>query len=89
MESILETTRRGHEEIERLEQAITNELADRAKTVGGPEDFIATPAKASSFHQHRDKILQDHRVKKHLLRIRDRSKTLLELYADEDGCVDT
>jgi hypothetical protein len=34
MESVLEVQRRGHEEIERLEQAITDELADRAKTVG-------------------------------------------------------
>ncbi|KAI9023289.1 hypothetical protein DFJ74DRAFT_668466 [Hyaloraphidium curvatum] len=66
MESILETQRRMHEEIERLEQAITDELAQRAKT-------------------HRDKMLQDHRVKKYLVRIKDRSKALLELYADDDG----
>ncbi|KAI9331044.1 hypothetical protein BDR26DRAFT_870589 [Obelidium mucronatum] len=63
---LLETQRRAHEEIERLQEQVAAELTTRHK-------------------KHLDKLIQQHRIKKHLDRIQHLSQFLIDTYADVNG----
>ncbi|KAJ3241615.1 hypothetical protein HDU78_001744 [Chytriomyces hyalinus] len=66
MQSILETQRRAHEEVERLGDLVADEMATRHK-------------------KHLGKLVQQHRIHRHLERIQSRSAFLIDSYNDLDG----
>ncbi|KAF3927689.1 hypothetical protein ABW21_db0203725 [Orbilia brochopaga] len=86
MTTILENQRLLHEELERLEQAVADRLAEEARTVGHANRTPAIqPTYVYNFLQIRDRLIRDHEVGHFLTRFENQSKRLFDLYADKDG----
>jgi splicing factor 3A subunit 3 len=81
---ILEEQRFLHEDLERLEQAISDRVAEDPRHVGASDknfaDYKLTPTR-----QVRERLDRDHQIAGFLDRIQDQSKRLLDIYNDADG----
>jgi len=80
---ILEEQRFLHEDLERLEQAISDRVAEEPRHVSVPHTrnkvmLILNP-------QVRERLNRDHQIAGFLDRIQDQSTRLLDLYKDADG----
>lgn len=90
MDSVYETQRRAHEELERCEQAMADAFADAGSTVrwrlGRPPPLASlTPPPRGPSVQHVDRVNTEHFVKRMLDRSRARAEELAALYEDRDG----
>lgn len=80
---ILEEQRFLHEDLERLEQGISDRVAEDPKQASSylPE----TRSQVLTAHQVRERLNRDHQIAGFLDRIQDQSKRLLEIYKDSNG----
>ncbi|KAF3933050.1 hypothetical protein ABW20_dc0107251 [Dactylellina cionopaga] len=87
MTMVLENQRLLHEELERLEQAVADRLAEDTRTVGTANHSKKTVLHAHihNFLQIRERLIRDHEVGHFLTRFENQSKRLFDLYTDEDG----
>lgn len=93
----VETQRRLHEEIDRLEQAVVDQFMLNPKNVSASgmsgvltnERLGCNMATEANIYrtnqQQKERLLQEHTVDGYLDRITARSKDLQMLYKDEDG----
>lgn len=87
MDSVLEVQRKAHEELDRLEAAIVNELVDAPKNVR----LLSLTNVANLFFlfflggQHQNRIARDTRVLHLIERSQKRSVQALELSEDQSG----
>lgn len=81
---ILEEQRFLHEDLERLEQGISERVAEEPRHVSSP---LLLPSYMLCSHpmQVRDRLNRDHQIAGFLDRIQNQSKRLLEIYKDADG----
>ena len=79
---ILEEQRFLHEDLERLEQGISDRVAEDPRHVR-PQARVK--AIANSSRQVRERLNRDHQIAGFLDRIQDQSKRLLEIYKDAEG----
>ena len=80
---LLEETRFLHEDLERLEQGISDRLADEPKHA-----CIHHPLRSnllSVTFQIRDRLARDHQISDFLNRIQNQSKRLLDVYSNAEG----
>lgn len=83
---IFEEQRFIHEDLERLEQAIADRVAEEPRNVSNPSVSISSlSANLLFYFQIRDRLARDHEVAHFLKRIEDQSKRLLDIYKDADG----
>jgi splicing factor 3A subunit 3 len=83
---LLEDQRFIHEDLERLEQAVADRVAEKPRNVS----YYALGVHGVScvltlFEQIREELARDHELAKLLNRIEEQSKRLLEIYKDADG----
>ena len=79
---LLEDQRFLHEDLERLEQAISDRIAEDPRQVGRlPGNLRAI----LTFTKIRDRLNRDHQVAGFLSRIQEQSKRLFEIYNDTEG----
>lgn len=79
---LLEDQRSLHEDLERLEQAISDRVAEDPRNVCS----LRTTLKSSlTRSQIKDRLNRDHQVNGFLTRIQEQSKRLLDIYKDADG----
>lgn len=81
---ILEEQRFLHEDLERLEQAISDRVAEEPRHVGC-HSYIRTIYKLTFSAKVRERLNRDHQIAGFLDRIQDQSKRLLDIYKDTDG----
>ncbi|RMZ89549.1 hypothetical protein DV736_g3214, partial [Chaetothyriales sp. CBS 134916] len=84
---LVEEQRFLHEDLERLEQAIAERVAEDPKNVRflcGTQPWRLAPAPAY-IQQIKDRLNRDHQINNFLTRIQDQSRRLLDLYKDADG----
>jgi splicing factor 3A subunit 3 len=81
---ILEEQRFLHEDLERLEQAISDRVAEEPRHVGRPGQN-QTDHKLTFSAKVRERLNRDHQIAGFLDRIQDQSKRLLDIYKDADG----
>jgi splicing factor 3A subunit 3 len=90
---ILEEQRLLHERTERIEQAISDLLAEDPRHVSTrkfPAKFKGPSPKyirSLTLHQSAERLNRDHQVAQLLDEVRDVSKRLLSIYTDEDGAL--
>ena len=78
---LIEDQRFLHEDLERLEQAIAERVAEDPKNVGLPHSS-RTP---TYLLQIKDRLNRDHQINGFLIRIQEQSRRLLDIYKDADG----
>jgi splicing factor 3A subunit 3 len=81
---ILEEQRFLHEDLERLEQGISDRVAEEPRHVRAPQRSNI-PAQLIKSRQVRERLNRDHQIAGFLDRIQDQSKRLLDIYKDADG----
>ena len=81
---ILEEQRFLHEDLERLEQGISDRVAEEPRHVRASHRSDRV-AKLILPHQVRERLNRDHQIAGFLDRIQDQSKRLLDIYNDADG----
>lgn len=83
---LLEDQRFIHEDLERLEQAVADRVADKPRNVSSPAALMQKSLRANNYvSQIREKLANEHELAKFLDRIEVQSKRLLEIYKDADG----
>jgi splicing factor 3A subunit 3 len=80
---ILEEQRFLHEDLERLEQAISDRVAEDPRHVSS--STVHLEISLTLWFQVRERLNRDHQIAGFLDRIQDQSKRLLEIYKDADG----
>lgn len=80
---LLEETRFLHEDLERLEQGISDRLADEPKHASINHHLHATLLSLPS--QIRDRLARDHQISEFLIRIQNQSKRLLDVYGNAEA----
>ena len=78
---LLEDQRFLHEDLERLEQAITDRVAEDPKNAS-PKP-VASCAMLTEF-QIKDRLIRDHQINGFLIRIQEQSQRLLNIYKDTE-----
>jgi splicing factor 3A subunit 3 len=81
---ILEEQRFLHEDLERLEQGISDRVAEEPRHVRASQRSKSLPELTSST-QIRERLNRDHQIAGFLDRIQNQSKRLLDIYKDTDG----
>ncbi len=81
---ILEEQRFLHEDLERLEQAISERVAEEPRQVSSWVDIYISYLLLTAL-QVRDRLNRDHQIAGFLDRIQNQSKRLLDIYKDADG----
>ena len=79
---ILEEQRFLHEDLERLEQGISDRVAEEPRHVSAGEPQYRNSLTA---YQIRERLNRDHQIAGFLDRIQEQSKRLLEIYKDAEG----
>ncbi|KAJ6107233.1 hypothetical protein N7523_008556 [Penicillium sp. IBT 18751x] len=83
---LLEDQRFIHEDLERLEQAVADRVAEKPRNVSYFALVIHDLSLMLNFlGQIREELARDHELAKLLNRIEEQSKRLLEIYKDADG----
>ena len=83
---LLEEQRFLHEDLERLEQGISDRVADDPRHVGSTEGWhLAGQFRVLTTVQIRDRLNRDHQIAGFLNRIQAQSKRLLDIYNDTEG----
>lgn len=80
---LLEDQRFIHEDLERLEQAVADRVAEVPRNVSVLTDGL--PHMLTKYSQIRGRLARDHELAKLLDRIEVQSQRLLEIYKDTDG----
>ena len=81
---LFEDQRFLHEDLERLEQGISDRVAEDPRHVRTPCEVTSSQLANSSL-QIRDRLNRDHQISGFLNRIQDQSKRLLDIYKDTEG----
>ena len=83
---LLEEQRFLHEDLERLEQGISDRVADDPRHVGSTEGWrLGGHFRVLTTVQIRDRLNRDHQIAGFLNRIQAQSKRLLDIYNDTEG----
>ena len=83
---LLEEQRFLHEDLERLEQGISDRVADDPRHVGFTEGWcLGGQFRVLTTVQIRDRLNRDHQIAGFLNRIQAQSKRLLDIYNDTEG----
>jgi len=80
---ILEEQRFLHEDLERLEQAISDRVAEEPRQASSSS--LSQNDQLTSLPQARERLNRDHQIAGFLDRIQDQSQRLLDIYNDADG----
>lgn len=82
---LLEEQRFLHEDLERLEQGISDRVAEDPRHVNAPLLLDVSELVFTSCDQIRDRLNRDHQISGFLNRIQEQSKRLVDIYKDADG----
>ena len=80
---LLEDTRFSHEDLERLEQGISDRAAEDPKHVS--KTNLRDRLSLKSSLQIRDRLSRDHQISGFLTRVQEQSKRLVDIYSNIDG----
>ena len=81
---LLEDQRFLHEDLERLEQAITDRVAEDPRNVS-PTSLPNCLGRMLNAFQIKDRLIRDHQINGFLTRIQEQSQRLLEIYKDAES----
>ena len=81
---LLEDQRFLHEDLERLEQGISDRIAEDPRHASATKLRIFVPT-ANRVAQIRDRLNRDHQISGFLTRIQEQSSRLLDIYKDPEG----
>ena len=83
---LLENQRFLHEDLERLEQAISDRVLEDPRHVSSfPVSHLSLNAPTHNLDQIRDRLNRDHQISGFLDRIHEQSQRLVDIYRDVDG----
>lgn len=82
---LIEDQRFLHEDLERLEQGISDRIAEDPRNVCSPPSVLADGSMLITGFQIKDRLNRDHQIAGFLARIQEQSQRLIDIYKDTEG----